>query len=128
MMKYQKLAVAFNAYKNCVKSHNVIWEEKWQDVIDSIIYTLPHGSGIDVETRLNHKKSSSKRIVLEASYHCMDENGYYGEWIDFSIILTPDWDGVNIRISGRFDSKNQHTKEYLSEIYYETFSEEYKEE
>ena len=41
-----------------------------------------HGSGIDCEWYVSENK---KYILLTNSYHCMDENGYYEGYCDFTV-------------------------------------------
>ena len=52
--------------------HNYIYER------------LPHGSGIDAKWIIEEK---DKYFRCSNSFHCMDENGYYCGWADFSVII-----------------------------------------
>ena len=45
---------------------------------------LPHGSGIDCDWVFNEQKNYWK---CENAFHCMDENGFYVGYADFSIII-----------------------------------------
>ena len=49
---------------------------------------LPSGSGIDDGTKINLEKSMPNMIILDSSYHCM-EDGYYTEWVDFEVTILP---------------------------------------
>jgi hypothetical protein len=52
----------------------------------------------------------------------MDENGFYEEWIDYLVIITPSLAfDLNITIRGKF-GKRQDIKEYLKEIYHEALT------
>lgn len=113
---YQELASTFIAYQNCIKANNQEWEVKHCDKIEEIIKKLPHGSGIDGETKLNFEKSNSNKLVIDSEFHVMDTNGYYDGWINFSLVLTPDWNGIDISIKGNF-GKYQYLKEYLIETF-----------
>lgn len=45
---------------------------------------LPHGSGIDANWKIT---GHDGYIRCDNSFHCMNENGYYDGWADFSAIL-----------------------------------------
>ncbi len=49
---------------------------------------LPSGCGIDDGTKINLEKSMPNMIILDSSYHCM-EDGYYTEWVDFEVTILP---------------------------------------
>ena len=71
------------------------WMDNMQERVDKhILANLPHGSGIDGTwlSHIEYKKVSRfsyrmNKLVCENSIHCMDENGYYDGWIDFSVII-----------------------------------------
>jgi len=128
MKLYQELAMAHMAYWNSVKSGNSEWTDRWFDKIEKIVNSLPHGSGIDGETKFNFDMSNDDKLVINSSYHCMNDAGYYDGWIDFSIIITPDWTGPNVVISGRFRAKYADVKDYLEELFYNALVEEFEEE
>lgn len=50
------------------------------DIIDA----LPHGSGIDCDWVIDVTKQS---IRMSNSYHCMDDNGFYCGYADFTVII-----------------------------------------
>lgn len=43
-----------------------------------------HGSGIDCDW---HISESKRNIIMSNSIHCMDDNGYYEGFMDFSILI-----------------------------------------
>lgn len=43
---------------------------------------LPHGSGIDLDWNVSE---TNQYVYFGNSYHCMDDNGMYDGWQDFSI-------------------------------------------
>lgn len=45
---------------------------------------LPHGSGIDATWEY---RDTANYVYFSNSFHCMDENGFYGGWQDFSVRL-----------------------------------------
>ena len=100
-------------------------DTRYQSVIDNyIIPKLPSGSGIDNGCKINLKQSKPLKIIIDSSYHAMNENGMYDRWIDFKIIVTPSFDNIDINIRGNFGSKYQHLKDYLIEIFQDSLSKE----
>ena len=76
----------------------MITQELREEMIERFINNvLPHGSGIDCDWRVmgtgfeNYYsqgkigKDNSKYVYFNNSYHCMDENGYYDGYQDFSV-------------------------------------------
>lgn len=47
------------------------------------IESLPHGSGIDASW--DCIKLGNGKVECRNSYHCMDENGFYCGWQDFTV-------------------------------------------
>ena len=117
----QSLAGIVGARNRCVTSGNADWQYNHEHKIDMLINDkLPSGSGIDNGNKLNYEKSTSKKLVIDSSYHTMDDNGGYEECVAFRVIVTASLQlGFNINIVGEFSS-NKYThglKEYLYEIY-----------
>ncbi len=50
---------------------------------------LLSGSGFDAGVTVSLDQSSRERIVLLASYHHMDQEGYYCGWSSFKVIVLP---------------------------------------
>lgn len=78
---------------------------------------LPSGSGIDSGTRIDRDQSKPNRIVLDFSFHHMDEHGYYDGWTQHRAIVTPSLtahSGFELRITGR--DRNQ-LKDYLHDVF-----------
>lgn len=74
---------------------------------------LPSGAGLDSGTSID-ATSTIDRIVLNTSFHHMNDAGYYDGWTDHKIIIKPEFDGLQISIGGR--NRNQ-IKEYLHETF-----------
>jgi len=115
---YQKLAQLQNARMNCLKSHNDEWLDKHEEEMENIVKNnLPSGSGIDSGNTFDYENSNDDKLVINSSFHAMNENGYYENWIDYKVIITPSlFHGFYIRIVGKFGRK-QDIKDYLTEIY-----------
>lgn len=124
MKVYQSLSKAIEARLNCIKLGNDDWYDKWEEDINKMIDSLPHGSGIDGKTELD-EKSTSEKIIITSEYHCMNEGGYYDGWINFKLVLTGSLQfGFNLAITGNF-GKYQDIKDYLHEMFSYAFDTEY---
>ena len=128
MKLYKYLAKNINWY-NGIRQGNTkndkIIETKYIDQafdnIKNAIDMLPHGSGIDGTNTIDFDKSNDSKIIIQSSYHCMDEYGGYDGWIDFSVIITPSLENdFDLYIVGYFSdrhSKYAHVKDYLEDIF-----------
>lgn len=117
MKNIQKLASYVNTYLHHYdsnKSLSVFFEEKAEDFVKE---NFPSGSGVDNGTKINWEKTRKDRIVLTAPFHHMDEHGFYCGWTDHEIIITPAFDGIDLKVTGR--DKNG-IKDYLADLFYET--------
>ena len=84
---------------------------------------LPSGSGFDSGTKVVWEESSRNKVVLETSYHHMNENGLYTHWTDHRITITPDLPyGFRLDITGGGD--DCLFDEYLEETFYYTLEQE----
>ena len=91
---------------------NAQWGDIARTRLDELVNMLPSGSGIDCGTKL--VSASATKIVLECSFHHMDEHGYYDGWTEHRITVRPTFDSLDIHISGR---NRNDIKEYLHEVY-----------
>jgi hypothetical protein len=82
---------------------------------------LPSGSGIDCGTELDRAACKPGKLVFTFSYHHMNEAGMYDGWTEHTLIVTPSFDGIDLRITGR--DRNQ-VKEYLYDIYHNDLTQE----
>lgn len=113
--RYQVIATAFAARKNCDEKGNNEWFYKWTETIERETDNLPSGSGIDSAPKFDFDKSTPEKLIFHFGYHHMNESGMYDGWTDHSLIVTPSLQfGFHIRITGK--DRNQ-VKDYL----YETF-------
>jgi hypothetical protein len=76
---------------------------------------LPSGSGFDSGTKFDFERSYKSALVFNTGYHCMNENGMYDGWIDFDIIIVPDF-GLGFNIAFKGQSKNAAYKKYWNQI------------
>lgn len=115
---YRQIASLIDARLRCEKTGNVVWHREHEKRLDEIAMNcLPHGSGIDNGTTIDLDKSTGEKIVINSSYHTMDENGYYGPWIDFTVTVTPSLiSECRLNISGRF-GQDQDLKDHLCDVF-----------
>tara|TARA_R110000868_G_scaffold96843_3_gene266311 strand:- start:2456 stop:2845 length:390 start_codon:yes stop_codon:yes gene_type:complete len=111
---YQVIAGRTEAIKSCIKTGSKEWEDKHGEILDAIEKDLPRGSGIDSGTTIDRELTTRSKIVLKTAYHHMDTNGYYDGWTEHTVIVTPSFDGIDIRITGR---NRNDIKDYLHEIF-----------
>jgi len=129
---YKVIAGRVIAIENCIRSGNTEWKEKHEETLDKAIGFLPSGSGLDNGTTVNFEMCKTDRIVLDSSFHVLDENGFYDGWIEFVIILTPSLlNDFNISIVGKFSNRKNNIrkdcsdiKSYLAELFADTFNSE----
>ncbi len=119
---YQEIAKRVSAYKTCEETGNEEWHDKHHDEIQRIQdEILPSGSGIDSGCQIDVKRTDDSRLVIDSSYHCMDENGFYDGWIDFQVIVTPSLAfGANVVVKGYFSQrhgKHEQVRDYLQEVF-----------
>ena len=106
-------------YKSMLKamqSCNEEWVEKHGDAITALILEhLPHGSGIDCdwEISINNSEENAK-IECYNSFHTMDEYGYYGGYVDFTIIIPLEGNWY-IECDDE-DEDNDGLKDYLEQV------------
>lgn len=114
---YQELASRIGSAQACANGVNPLWHDRHETVVNELVDTLSHGSGIDGETKLDWDKSSAERIVITGSYHVMDSNGYYGDWIDFTATIKPSlvW-GMECIVKGRF-GKDSDCRDYIEQCW-----------
>lgn len=92
------------------------WHEKHEARIIEIMRDhAPHGSGFDNGCKIDFDKSTRDKLVIETAFHHMDDNGFYCGWTDHTVIVTPGFDGVYVRVTGR---NMRDIKEYISDTFY----------
>jgi hypothetical protein len=121
-----KIACCVTAWKNCVKSGNDVWEYNWDCMIDEIEKNiLPHGSGFNGKMEISRDETNFNRIVINAEYLKMNENGYYDGWITFKVIAYAQFHGIDIRITGLSKKDKNECSEYFGDIFHCVLSSKY---
>lgn len=100
---YKRLASALQAIENCAKSGNAEWQARHDDTIKNLCRDyLPCGGGFDSGTTFNFDDSKPQRLVLQTSFHHMNEHGYYDGWTEHAVIITPClFSEFNVDVRGR---------------------------
>lgn len=81
---------------------------------------LPHGSGIDSDWNFDTLKNG--KVIVSNSFHCMNENGYYCGYADFSIAIDLQ-NPLDFKLTfhGKFShylNSRYMLKDYLEDIIY----------
>lgn len=113
---YQHIAARVAAMENCRATKNGEWLSRHRSAIEWLAKNhLPSGSGINSGTQVDTTASKPDRLVLQTSFHHMNEGGYYDGWTDHTVIVTPSLvSGTNLRITGR---DRNDIKEYLAQVF-----------
>ncbi len=108
---YSEIARKVNAFDNCVKLKNGYENNHFCAINEMVADYLPRGSGFDMGTKFLMDESNQNKLVFEANFHHMDENGYYNGWTEHKVIITPDlMFGFNIKVAGK---NRNDIKEYI---------------
>lgn len=115
------LASLAQALANCERSNNMEWARKHRANMEWIAHNLlPSGLGIDNGTQIDYAKTTGDRVVLTLGYHFMDGSGSYAGWGDYTVIVTPRFQGLSIVIKGR---NRNGIKDYLTDVFSMALSE-----
>lgn len=76
---------------------------------------MPSGSGFDMGTDIDIDRSNARKLVFKTGFHHMNETGHYDGWTYHNVIVTAEFDGLDIQVTGR-DRNN--IKEYIGEAFY----------
>lgn len=118
---YAVLASLIDARENCRKSGNTEWFDRHEDKANELADNyLPSGSGFDSGTKISWDKSTGSKLVLETSYHHMNENGYYDGWTDHTVTVTGSLtSGFDMKIGGR---DRNGFKDYAYDVFSEALN------
>jgi hypothetical protein len=112
---YQYIAECLIARENCRESGNVEWFGRWQARLEQLDKRLPSGSGFDNGSVIVKAESDSHKIIIETSFHHMDENGSYDGWTEHRLIIKPNLAfGFRLIVGGR---DRNDIKSYIAEAF-----------
>ena len=109
----QEIASTVGAYKRCLATGNEYSDNHSATLGWIESQFLPSGAGIDNGTKIDRNETTESKVVLTFSFHHMDEYGGYDGWTDYKAIITPAFQGVDVRIVG---SNRNEIKDYLHDI------------
>ena len=92
----------------------------WNPVLEHINSKLPGGSGFNSGSTFEIDSSSPDRLVFNTAFHHMNDVGYYDGWTGHNVIVTPTFDGIEIRVTGK--NKND-IKTLIGEMFHDVLSE-----
>lgn len=112
---YMMVAIALEAKANC--EHHALdngWLQRWQYVAETFAaYNMPSGSGFDTTPTVTGRTDGGFQVA--GSYHKMDQNGSYCGWLDYRIIVRPDFiNGFSLKIIGGDSSFKDYAAECFS--------------
>jgi hypothetical protein len=88
-----------------------------KEELDSLVREfMPSGSGFDSGTQLDKDACSEDKIVFITAFHHMGENGYYDGWTQHKVIVTPSFNGFNVRVTGL---NRNDIKDYIGDHFYD---------
>jgi len=117
MKRYAWIAMKLQAIENCRKNKADNWYARHSDELEADLKeTAPSGSGFDNGTELDYTKSNSRKLVFHIAFHHMNDDGYYTRWTSHSVIITPDFNGFNIRVTGK---DYNMIKDYIADMFHE---------
>lgn len=76
---------------------------------------MPSGSGFDMGTTIDVERSNGRKLVFQTGFHHMDDNGHYIGWSHHNVIVTSEFDGLDIQVTGK---DRRDIKEYIGESFY----------
>lgn len=111
---FQEIASVCGA-RHRVAANGNDFAAKHNETLDNIEKDLlPSGSGIDCGTTIDRDKSNDDVIVLNTSFHHMNDAGMYDGWTEHVVTIRPAFRGIDITVSGR---NRNDIKDYLLEVF-----------
>ena len=123
---YKAIAGAVLARENCKKSGNPKWHAKHEQRANTLCLDyMPSGSGIDSGTKIDWRKTTPEKLVFFASFHHMDEYGFYDGGTNHIVTVKPSlFHDLFITISGK---NRNNVKDLLADIFDYALSQEVEE-
>lgn len=103
------------AIANCKANNNEKWRCTHQQTNEKLVNNyMPSGAGWDSGTTFEEDESNPHKLVFSGSYHHMNDLDTYDGWTNHKIIVTPTFEGIDIRVTGR---NRNDIKEYLRQLF-----------
>lgn len=114
---YRAIVQALVALETSLSRGNAEWVPRWNTVLREYDKMLPRGSGLDNGSVLVKAESDSEKLVIETSFHHMNDDGFYDGWTEHRVIVKPSLlHGINVAVSGR---DRRDIKVYIAEVFTE---------
>lgn len=89
--------------------------------LETLLNTLPHGSGIDYDWTIEEKKG---KIICHNAWHYMNEQGFYDGILPFRIVITKD--DINLHFEGLngdgwYRVRKGYIRQYLEDLFWTWF-------
>lgn len=98
-------------------------ESEIEDILTALVKEhMPSGSGFDNGTTLIDAASSGAKLVFATAFHHMNEHGMYDGWTTHTVIVTPAFDGFDLRVTGR---NRNDIKDYIADAFHAALSRAY---
>lgn len=108
------IAAKLQAIANCIAAGNAEWRDRHQEALDATMEGAPSGSGFDNGSSL-FDKSTPDKLVFGTAYHHMDGSGMYDGWTDHTVVVTPAFDGFDLKVTGR---DRNDIKDHIAEVFH----------
>lgn len=115
------VAHLISAIRSCERSSNQLWQTHHESALDKLTREhFPSGSGIDAGVTLLHDKCSETTLVMQTSFHHMNDAGMYDGWTEHRVTIRASLIGeFSIQVSGR---DRNRIKDYLADVFLEAMS------
>ena len=113
---YRLIASIAEARLNCQANNNAEWFDRHSERLDYIARELlPSGAGVDSGSKIDLERTTAGKIVLTTAYHHMNDGGMYDGWTEHAVVVTPCFDGIDVRVTGR---DRNDVKDYLGDLFH----------
>lgn len=94
------------------------WVQLYTTAANDIVKKyLPSGSGFDAGSLIDWETTQSEYIVISAPFHPMDAHGYYKDWVELMVAITPSLIGFNLHIMGSPEPEVDELKDYVHQVF-----------
>lgn len=119
---FRRIAAELSRLANCERAfdngqeHHRVNRDDAREKLDQLQSLLPSGGGFDNGTEIDLDKSTPEKIVLNTSFHHMNDAGSYVGWTEHVVTVRPSFvHGLDIHVSGR---NRNGIKEYIAETFH----------
>lgn len=112
-----EIASECQRFHNAIASNNANTSFNKDDAKKRILYyeqhILPHGSGIDSGCSVDIMKSGIDKVTIDVPHHDMDENGMYCGWSYYRVVVTMNFAGLNVKVTGGKKADREYIRELM---------------